>query len=225
MLQTANVGLVPTMRPSNSPPPIDGEDEVDLELACLVRGGSLVLEDEDYLIEELVKVYRAFRAHDRKVQWRPDPIPESVGADYGTGYEVLFVVETGQPTAIVASARLDHQEPHYTKRIPAGPFLRRPFLCPLSPHVSNARLYQQMGFPLCEGSGSPNFVRWQEHLDTHENFTQSLKAVNPAMEETALWEKTRNEAATRGTQRTASDPRLHAQQPVEDALEALTPTI
>ena len=183
-----------------------------MRLVNQVRDGSMALEDEDYLIAEIVNVVRAYEAHDRTVFWLPPDMMEAVGEGYQTGYEVKFMAETGQPVGMPTTASEDHIEPLYTKRIPRGPFPSLRYPCPLFPATTEAREYQKMGFPPCQSSGTLNFADWDEHLRrVHPGFLVSIMALNAESTEKAmhrLWKTATEDRERIQRTRRAQDPRL-----------------
>ena len=134
---TTQASPVKRTRPSNLPPPVDGEELVDMDLVIAVRDGSMPLEDEDALIGEIIKIYTAYIPWEEPVWWTP-PIPEgevpAAGDERLVGYDLKFNALTGMPVAFTLVASLDHKEPLYTKRIPRRPWPRAIYPCPLSKH-------------------------------------------------------------------------------------------
>ena len=205
----ATAPSLPTVRHRSLPPPLEGEDEIDLELVHLVRDGSLSLEDEDHLIEELAKVYRAHRDHGYEVRWRMPEMVERAGSDYQVGFEVYFMAETGLPTALTAVSVPDHGEPVYTKKIPRITFQPRPFLCPLHERSSKLTRYQLLGFKTCASSGFSNFATWEEHVNSlHESLIRSVEALGEEQVKKAMWQAAMESATQYKQARRATDPRL-----------------
>ena len=60
---TTQASPVKRTRPSNLPPPVDGEELVDMDLVIAVRDGSMPLEDEDALIGEIINIYTLSLIH------------------------------------------------------------------------------------------------------------------------------------------------------------------
>ena len=202
--------LPSSVEPELLPTPLPGEDEIDRELVTAVRNGFNNLEDEDHLITELVKVYRAYRAHGREVYWAPPSWDESEAAaapDLDIGYEIKFMAETGHPIAMTLMASKDHGEPIYTKAIPRKTFPRRPYQCPLSPKMAKHDTYARMGFDPCDSDGFANFARWSEHFRLHGDFLMSLNAVSGGANQRAdLWDESVKSAGVAVQQRRLGRP-------------------
>ena len=203
---------VPVQRPVQLPPPIYGEELVDQSLVLAIRDGSMALEDEDYLIGEIAKVYGAFLAFSEYVYWRPPAVegPTTFGEEFQTGYEVKFVAETGRPIAFDVMASQDHGEPLFTKRIPRRTWPTIIAACPLYPSIK-ADEYHKMGFDPCEVGEFSNYAQWEAHvLRRHEPFLRSLEAVTEGDEKpvNALWQRCLSERTAVAALRRSSDPRI-----------------
>ena len=160
-------------------------------------------------------MYRAYWNLGNEVHWVSPEMTEPTGEGYQGGYEVLFLRETGVPTALPVIATYDHGEPIYTKRIPRG--LARPgrYVCSLHKRALNTNEYQSMGFEECGATPFLNFANWEEHVSTfHGDFVRSLNAMKKQdVMSGLLWEQSGKAAANWEKVRRASDPRLQAAEP------------
>ena len=222
VMPTATAEPEVTQRPRNLPPPIEGEDEIDVELVVRVRDGSMELEDEDHLIREIINVYRAHRAQGDLVWWKPPVVegPTTFGEEYQIGYEVKFHAESGRPVGFDLMASQDHGEPIFTKRIPRRTWPADIYACPLSPVSEKGMEYKDLGFQTCIPDGFVNFAQWEDHvLRRHQPLIKSIEAVSEEEVKPVkqMWADCRAEASVRLAQRRESDPRL--------AKQGVSPTI
>ena len=196
-------------RPQNLPPLLPGENEIDLSLVTLIRDGSMALEQEDWLIVEIVNVIHAYNAQGSRVYWKPEEMTSQTGENYQSGYEIMFMGQTGQPVGILATARPNHGEPIYTKTVPRN--LHKPvakYYCPLSRKSERLGEYQEMGFDACQSGGFLNFASWEDHVSgVHHDFSRALEGLRGEPAVAFLWKLAQDGGMVAVKVRRDSDPR------------------
>ena len=202
------------IRPDYLPPPLDGEELVDLNLVVLVRDGSMPLEDEDDLMQEIIDVYRAHGSETEPVYWEA-PAAEEFAHDQ-KGYEIKFNAVTGLPIGVNIVASPQYAPPLFTKSPPRQPRVLKPFCCPLSGNGPLAMKYRRMGYPACPGRGFANFFDWDRHMQTHPDFLATYQRMEDDPNLDGLWEEVEAEADRHQLLRRSVDPRIAEPEPVAE---------